>query len=225
MPPNPPTMQFTPSPSSTLSFDTFSDQQPPSILTFNSSPGQQFFPNTENFGLDYDILNNPTYLNDFDLAGYYNDFTLFPTNENFPQSPFTNAFPSVDSYDPSGSPVAPLHEFECQFPGCTESFPRQCELTRHEYKHTKPFSCPHCGRAFAEKRRCLQHVQSVHGFATEKDKTQCHLCKYAHVRPDAVKRHLRLKHGVGARAGSSPSTQSEKSVKGKEWRKGRGEGR
>lgn len=190
-------MDFTPSSSSTPSRDT--------------SPYQMFFSDMENVGLDYDILNNPIYLNDFDLTGYHKDFTLFPTNKSLPQSPISNTsfFPRLESYDsPNSVDALPVRRFECQFTGCTESFQRQCELTRHEYKHTKPFSCPHCGRAFAEKRRCVQHIQSVHDLATEKDKTKCHLCKYAHVRPDAVKRHLRLKHGVGTKSKTSPSATS-----------------
>jgi len=168
------------------------------------------------FELDYDILNNPNNLDDFNLTDYYNDFTLFATSESFIDLPFTeaNLFPSlesIDSFDGPANAAPPTNKFFCQFAGCTESFVRQCELTRHEYKHTRPFQCRCCGRPFAEKRRCVQHEQSVHGLATDKDKTKCHLCHYAHVRPDAVKRHLRLRHGVGVKDESSPSTQSDKS--------------
>ena len=233
----------------------------PPVLVYDSSPDLlEQFSDMEGFGLDYDILNNPTYLNDFDLIEYYNDFggltdynydfTLLPANESFLQSPFTNdsLFPTLPSYDPleglapadtnvnpfpalpsydspasASADTPPAHRFQCAFGDCTESFPRQCELTRHEYKHTRPFKCPHCGRAFAEKRRCVQHVQSVHDLATENDKTKCQLCKYAHVRPDAVKRHLRLKHGVGMKAKDSPaSSVSGESSQGPGRRKGRG---
>lgn len=206
-----PTMQFTQSP-------------PP--LAFDSSPDQPY-PDMEGFDLDHDILNNLNYLDDFDFADY-DDFDLFPTSESLIQSPFTNAslFPTLDSYNSPESIGTPqTHKYRCQYEDCTKSFPRQCELTRHEYKHTRPFICPHCSRAFAEKRRCVQHVQSVHDLATDKDKTKCHLCKYAHVRPDAVKRHLRLKHRIGVKSDSSPTNSEVQSKKEVGRRKGRGERR
>jgi hypothetical protein len=129
---------------------------------------------------------------------FYNlDLITTPLEENFLSEPSNN----------NGN------KFRCQHVACTESFPRQCDLTRHELKHTKPFQCQHCGREFAEKRRCIQHIQSVHGIATEKDKTKCFLCQYASIRPDAVKRHLKLKHGITG-AGSSPSTNSDASGQG-----------
>jgi hypothetical protein len=192
----------------------FTPPLPP--LAYDSSPDQQYS-DVASLELDYDILNNPSYLADFNLSGYYDDFTLLPTDESFIQSPFANAsfFPTLDSYNSpheaaAASPQA--QKFCCQFAGCTESFARRCELTRHEYKHTKPFKCPHCGRAFAEKRRCVQHIQSVHGLATENDKTRCHVCGYDAVRPDAVKRHLRLRHGIGTKSErSSPTTSAEQS--------------
>ncbi|EXJ76424.1 uncharacterized protein A1O5_00932 [Cladophialophora psammophila CBS 110553] len=172
--------------------------------------------------LDFDILNNLSYLDDFECNSYgdfdynsyggveyetYDDVVLFPTDQSFIQPPFTNVhmFPALDSLSPPDN-LGPLPQHKYRCADCTESFARRCELTRHEFKHTKPFQCPQCGRPFAEKRRCIQHVQAVHGLATEEDKVKCHLCKYAHVRPDAVKRHMRLKHGVGEKSECSPFT-------------------
>ncbi|KIW63033.1 hypothetical protein PV04_09912 [Phialophora macrospora] len=195
-----PTMQFTP-------------PLPP--LAYDSSPDQQYSDVTS-LELDYDILNNTSYLADFNLSGYYDDFTVIPTNDSFIQSPLSDAnfFASLDSFNSPLEAAASqqAQQFCCQYSGCTESFSRRCELTRHEFKHTKPFRCPHCGRAFAEKRRCVQHIQSVHDLATDNDKTRCHACDYAHVRPDAVKRHLRLRHGIGTKSErSSPTTSAEQS--------------
>jgi len=192
-------------------------------LTFGLSPDQSYSADMDSFELDHDILNNLDYLEDFNFVNYledvpctsYNDFTLFPTDESFIESPFTDGslFPDLAGINtPGPAPANLVPTFICQYGNCRVSFQRQCELTRHEYKHTRPFICPQCGRDFPEKRRCVQHVQSVHGLATDKDKTQCHLCKYSHVRPDAVKRHQRLKHGVGLKSWSSPSTNSEKAV-------------
>ncbi|OAL24636.1 hypothetical protein AYO22_05425 [Fonsecaea multimorphosa] len=193
---------------------TQSTQSTPA-LSFDSSPNQ--YSDMEGLGLDYDILNNLSYLDDFDydsnLVSFendsYRDSVLFPSEESFILPPFTDAnlFPALDSQSPPDGPVLlPTHKHRCQFGDCTESFARPCELKRHEYKHTKPFICPQCGRPFAEKRRCIQHVQAVHGLATDEEKVKCHLCKYSHVRPDAVKRHLKLKHGVGEKSEGSPST-------------------
>ena len=196
---------------------TMQYNQSPPPLTFDPSPDQHNS-DIEGFELDHDILNNLSYLEGSNFTDY--DFDLFPTSQSFIDSPFTeaNLFPSLDTSDAPGSvPSSSGHKLRCQLGDCTESFPRQCELTRHEYKHTRPFKCTQCGRAFAEKRRCIQHVQSVHDLATEKDKTKCRLCHYSHVRPDAVKRHLRLKHGVGVYSESSPSTNSG-SQSGKEAR-------
>lgn len=207
-------------------------QSPPSLV-FDSSPDQQQFSDTEGFELDHDILNNLNYLDQFNFADY-TDFDLVPQTEDYYiESSFPTPagfFPPLDTNTPPES-MAPSGQqpqklFHCQFEGCTKSFARQCELTRHEHKHTRPFRCPHCGRAFAEKRRCVQHIQSVHDLATEKDKTKCHMCFYAHVRPDAVKRHMRLKHGVGAKYETSPSTNSEGQISDKEMGRGKsGRGR
>ncbi|EXJ53940.1 hypothetical protein A1O7_09277 [Cladophialophora yegresii CBS 114405] len=193
-------------------------------LTYDSSPDQQDL-DMAGLELDYDILNHPSFLPDFNLSEYYKDFTLFTSNQSFIQSPLSNAsfFPSLDSYNsPMAAAPQQVHRFCCQFAGCTLTFARQCELTRHGYKHTRPFGCPHCGRTFAEKRRCVQHIQSVHDLATDDDKTMCHVCNYAHVRPDAVKRHLRLKHGIGAKfERPSPATSTDHSDSQGGRRKGR----
>jgi uncharacterized C2H2 Zn-finger protein len=189
--------------------------QSPPPLAFDSSPDEPYSA-TDGFELDYDILNNLSYLDQLNVAEY-KDFDLLPTAETFISSPYTDAslFPSLDSFDPLDTAISPqTQRFYCQHGDCEESFARQCELTRHEYKHTRPFACPHCGRAFAEKRRCIQHIQSVHNLATDRDKVKCHLCKYAQVRPDAVKRHLMLKHGIGAKSQSSPSTERQSDKEG-----------
>ncbi|KIW29593.1 uncharacterized protein PV07_05399 [Cladophialophora immunda] len=192
---------------------THTTQSTPS-LSFDSSPDQ--YSDMEGSGLDYDILNNLSYLDNFEYGSLldglgcdsFSDPILFTSDESFIQPPFTDAalFPPLDPSPPASLAPLPIHKHRCQFEGCAESFARPCELRRHEYKHTKPFKCPQCSRPFAEKRRCIQHVQAVHGLATDEDKVKCHLCRYSAVRPDAVKRHLRLKHGVGEKSEGSPCT-------------------
>ena len=199
--------------------------QSPPPLAFDSSPDKEYTA-MEGFELDYDILNNLNYLESLNFADY-NDFDLLPAAESLIQPPFTDAsfFPSLDKYDtPTGETTTPVQRVFCQHGDCIQSFSRPSELTRHEYKHTRPFKCPHCGRAFAEKRRCVQHIRSVHDLATDKDKTKCHMCKYAHVRPDAVKRHLRLKHRIGSKS-DSQSDQSAASSRRRTGRQGGGKGR
>ena len=198
---------------------TMQSTQSTPALTFDSSPDRPYS-DTDSFELDHDILNNLSYLEAFNFIDY-NDFDLFSTNESSIRSGFTSVglFPDLGVFEgPETAPYTRAHKFSCQFGACTESFPRQCELTRHELKHTRPFKCTHCAHDFAEKRRCIQHVQSVHGLATDNDKTKCHLCRYAHVRPDAVKRHLRLKHGVGLKPVGSPSTSPEIEAGGRQGR-------
>jgi hypothetical protein len=185
------------------------------FTTFDSPNSSYRLSTTCSLDLDYDILTNPKHLDNFNLTDYYNDFTLFATTETFIDSPFSDLalYPSLESLNtsplpppaPSPQPSPAPPRYFCIFANCTESFARQCELTRHEFKHTQPFVCRLCARPFAEKRRCLQHEQTVHGLATDTDKTKCSLCSYSHVRPDAVKRHLKLKHGAGSPSSGSSS--------------------
>jgi len=202
--------------------------QSPSNPSFDPSSGH--YTEMEGSSLDYDILNNLNYLDNLDFGfGYPSDFVLFPAEETFIQDNFTDAtlFPDLDDLLPYSSPDVsppPTHKYQCEY--CSESFPRRCELTRHLLKHTTPFKCtqPGCPAAFAEKRRCIQHIKAVHGLATDKDLRKCHLCGYSSIRPDAVKRHLRLKHG--SKSESSPSTVSseqsgEDGGRGKEGRRRR----
>ncbi|KAI1625323.1 hypothetical protein EDD37DRAFT_649647 [Exophiala viscosa] len=159
--------------------------------------------------LDHDILNNTAYLDDFDFTS---DFDLYPAADNVSLAnlPDLNFFPEYD-FNPQSptqpTPCSPTHRFRCK--DCPESFRRRCELNRHVLKHTMPFKCTRgCGAAFAEKRRCSQHEKAAHGLATEKDRKKCHLCDYASLRPDAVKRHYKLKHGmeISFRSRGSPAT-------------------
>ncbi|KAK7888052.1 hypothetical protein LTR67_009447 [Exophiala xenobiotica] len=157
--------------------------------------------------LDYDILNNMDYVDDIEFS----DFTLFPTSNDvdLDQLPDLNFFPHFD-FNPKSSclPIpcsasSTSHESSNNKHRCTrcsESFKRRCDLNRHLLKHTTPYKCSQsgCGAAFAENRRRKQHEKSVHGLATDEDLRKCAHCDYASIRPDAVRRHLKLKHGVSA---------------------------
>jgi len=167
---------------------------------------------TNTLPLDYDILNDMSHLEDFDFTS---DFDLFPSTEDTPNLdggnlydlPELNSFQNLDDLElnlemksPTSSTDTTIstidHKHRC--PHCPASFRRKCDLTRHAHKHTTPFKCPqpNCGATFAENRRCRQHMKVAHGLLNDNDLRKCTLCEYASIRPDAVKRHLRLKHGV-----------------------------
>ena len=163
--------------------------------------------------LDWEILNNPSYLDEYDFD---HDFTLFPVDT--PMTDYDDdyygmqMFPALDNSlppTPSPSSVSNRAGHRCGF--CLLAFEKRHELNRHLLKHTKPYACPvaDCGASFAEKRGCDRHVKSRHSpSAKPKDAVKCRFCKYASTRPDAVQRHLRTQHGVQVsfKLGNSPAT-------------------
>ncbi|KIW41456.1 uncharacterized protein PV06_07013 [Exophiala oligosperma] len=168
-----------------------------------------------NSDLDYDILNNMNYLDDVN----FDDFVLYPTNDiDLDDSVVSRFFPEFD-FNPQSSfsptPCSPkshtsVQKYRCT--DCSESFRRRCDLNRHRLKHDTPFRCSQdgCGVAFSEKRRCKQHEKREHGLLTEDDMKKCHVCGYTSIRPDSVKRHMRLRHGiqVSFRTKTSPTTSN-----------------
>ncbi|KAK4948720.1 hypothetical protein LTR10_012724 [Elasticomyces elasticus] len=84
--------------------------------------------------LDHDILNNTTYLDDFDFTS---DFDLYPAAGNviLNDLPDLNFFPEYD-FNPQSpaqpTPCPATHKFRCK--NCPESFRRRCELNRHVLK-------------------------------------------------------------------------------------------
>ncbi|OAL38522.1 hypothetical protein AYO20_02171 [Fonsecaea nubica] len=73
---------------------THTTQSTPS-LSFDTSPDPSS--DMEGMELDYDILNNLSYLDNFEYDSY-NDFSLFSSDESFIKPPFTDAdlFPALD---------------------------------------------------------------------------------------------------------------------------------
>lgn len=141
--------------------------------------------------LDWEILNNPSYLDAYDFD---HDFTLFPVETPMIDYDGMHLYPELDNYlpsppDPSSSQVG----HQCGY--CSAFFDKRHELNRHLLKHTKPYSCtvPGCDASFAEKRGCDRHMRSRH---SPKDAVKCRFCKYSSTRADAVQRHLRTEHGV-----------------------------
>jgi len=162
--------------------------------------------------LDYDILNDVNYLDDFDFES---DFDLFPMDVDFGLDSFSdvNFFPDLEPQPLLDVPPT-NQKPRCEY--CSKSFRRKCELKSHVHKHTKPFKCtqPGCKAAYAENRRRVQHMKTAHGLALDKDFRKCQLCDYASIRPDALKRHM-LTHGmhVIVKPGTpSPATVSSEQV-------------
>ncbi|KEF63295.1 uncharacterized protein A1O9_01272 [Exophiala aquamarina CBS 119918] len=152
--------------------------------------------------LDWEILNNPSYLDDYDFDG---DFTLFPVDTPMDTYDGMDFFPQLDNIPNTTELSFSDSRHQCGF--CSTGFEKRHELNRHLLKHTKPYACtvPGCDASFAEKRGCDRHMKSRH---SAKDSIKCRFCKYSSTRADAVQRHLRTQHGVLVRfnLGKSPAT-------------------
>lgn len=203
-------VSLAPEPAFTQSQSPYSEMKSPTLdyeilNNLNSFAASSQYAEIEGSALDYDILNNLNYLDSPDFGiGFPSDFVLLPMDQSFIQDPVNDGtlFPDLDELLPQSSPDIPPppppppvpHKHRCS--NCSRSFARKCELDRHTLRYTKPFRCtqPGCGAAFAEKRRCLQHILAVHEQATQKDLRKCHSCPYSSIRPDALKRHIKLKH-------------------------------
>jgi len=140
--------------------------------------------------LDWEILNNPAYLDEYDFNG---DFTLFPVDAPMDTYEGMDLFPQLDTFSSTGMVSFSDSRHHCGY--CSMAFEKRHELNRHLLKHTKPYACtaPGCDASFAERRGCERHMKSRHSV---KGSIKCRFCKYSSTRADAVQRHLRTQHGV-----------------------------
>jgi len=83
--------------------------------------------------------------------------------------------------------------FVCQWEGCTNAYPRQCDLDKHIKNHTKRRRCDICGAGGAETKDLNRHMWAHHtevarerGLLKEEDR--CGMCGYW-ARKDNLKRH------------------------------------
>ena len=62
-----------------------------------------------------------------------------------------------------GAPLPPLPENQCQSCGAVFANARKClRHVRSVHMRIKPFSCKHCGAAFAEAGHLRKHIDAVH---------------------------------------------------------------
>lgn len=185
-------------PSTSPHSTTYSNTSP-DLVSNDSTP-----PRVE---LDWEILNNPSYLDEYD---FNYDFSLFPVDTPIDNYDGMSFFAELDSLPTAKDATLSNSCYRCSY--CSAAFQKRHELNRHLLKHTKPYACtvPGCDASFAEKRGCDRHMKSRHSPSSSrpKDSVKCRFCKYSSTRADAVQRHLRTQHGVQVsfKQGISPAT-------------------
>jgi hypothetical protein len=110
-------------------------------------------------------------------------------------------FPGVPSSQPSSSSSprasAPATSFACDYPSCTKSYPRLCDLRKHKKRHAKPFPCPmdSCEAVFSTEKDRDRHEKSKH---RREEHLICPVCGHRTARKDNLKDHVRRRHGEEA---------------------------
>jgi|GEM_PF-6390428 len=90
-----------------------------------------------------------------------------------------------------------VKKYICQVPGCGSDFCVPSDLKRHNKIHQKKeYCCFECFEDFADKINFEKHVLRWH--RPDLKPFMCMECKKlkAFVRPDTLKNHLRIKHGI-----------------------------
>ncbi|GAP89560.1 putative C2H2 type zinc finger domain-containing protein [Rosellinia necatrix] len=88
-----------------------------------------------------------------------------------------------------------LNHHRC--PKCPKSFPRKCELKKHEKRHEKPYGCtmPDCDKRFGSKNDWKRHENTQH-FRGEMWLCDEESCGVDHSHRDQFRRHLERSHQI-----------------------------
>ncbi|KAI1200804.1 hypothetical protein F5X97DRAFT_331761 [Nemania serpens] len=82
-------------------------------------------------------------------------------------------------------------------PTCGKSFPRKCELKKHEKRHEKPYGCtmPDCAKKFGSKNDWKRHENTQH-FMLEMWKCEEESCEKICYRRENFRTHLEKDHRI-----------------------------
>ncbi|KAI0406412.1 hypothetical protein F4802DRAFT_613323 [Xylaria palmicola] len=92
--------------------------------------------------------------------------------------------------------VSQNHCHRC--PTCKKTFPRRCELKKHEKRHEKPYGCtnPGCDKKFGSKNDWKRHENTQH-FMLESWRCDDGSCEKVCYRRENFKSHLEKEHQIG----------------------------
>ncbi|KAI5850021.1 hypothetical protein BZA05DRAFT_419405 [Tricharina praecox] len=84
--------------------------------------------------------------------------------------------------------------FACDYPSCTKSYPRLCDLRKHKKRHLKPFPCPEaaCDSFFSTEKDRDRHTKSKH---RREEHLVCAVCGHRTARKDNMRDHIKRRHG------------------------------
>ncbi|KAL7267036.1 hypothetical protein RUND412_010393 [Rhizina undulata] len=137
----------------------------------------------------------------------YQQSTLVSSSEKDSTSPAPLAFPLKKETRKLG-PGFTLHNdgtlFMCTYADCGASFPRKCDLTKHEKKHTRPFKCeiPTCKYnkfGFPTDKERERHQNDKHSANSTEWRCQYPPCQYKSKRESNCKQHMEKAHNYGYR--------------------------
>ncbi|GAB7365159.1 hypothetical protein MBLNU230_g6246t1 [Neophaeotheca triangularis] len=84
-----------------------------------------------------------------------------PRNPTNPATATTNTTAPLPSRNPTRTPNG---QYRCPHPGCKKLKPRECDLTKHQKRHSRPYGCtfPTCRKRFGSRGDWKRHESSQH---------------------------------------------------------------
>ncbi|KAI1737545.1 hypothetical protein F4680DRAFT_468084 [Xylaria scruposa] len=93
---------------------------------------------------------------------------------------------------------AAMSQTQChRCPTCNKTFPRRCELKKHEKRHDKPYGCtmPDCEKRFGSKNDWKRHENTQH-FMLEMWRCDVDGCERVCYRREVFRTHLEKEHPI-----------------------------